>query len=78
MSAIDVTATDWFQIIGGEFQEVPGLCLTKGEIQRLWDLDAPTCDEVLDALVRTRFLRRTDEGTYARVDSDNEAIPVVA
>ena len=55
------------KIVRGEFQEVPGLQLTKPQAQRLWGLDALTCDMLLDALVASRFLRRTQTGRYARV-----------
>ena len=66
MSAIQPSTTDWLQIIRGEFEELPQLCLTKPQVQRLWDLDSRTCDALLDALVRTQFLKRTSNGTYAR------------
>jgi hypothetical protein len=65
------SVADWLQIIRGEFQEIPGLHLTKPQIQRLWGLDAVMCDALLDALVNVRFLRRTDKGGYARVDADH-------
>ena len=68
MSAVQTTVADWLQIIRGEFQEIPGLCLTKPQVQRLWGLDPPTCDALLDALVEARFLERTRAGAYARTD----------
>jgi hypothetical protein len=56
----------WEHIVRGEFQEMPGLTLTKPQVQRLWGLDEVTCDELLDVLVATRFLRRTPRGQYTR------------
>ena len=44
------TMTDWLNLIRGEYHEIPGLHLTKPQVQRLWNLDAITCDAVLEAL----------------------------
>ena len=51
----------------GEYLEMPGLHLTREQVQRLWGLDAGTCDAVIDALVDAQFLRRTQSGAYVRV-----------
>jgi hypothetical protein len=67
MSEVQASAADWLYIVRGEFQEIPGLHLTKPQVQRLWGLDEATCDELLASLVETRFLRRTHNGEYARV-----------
>lgn len=56
---------DWLPLIRGEFRESPGLILTKAQVRRLWGLDAETCDEVLDALVASSFLRKTERDMYA-------------
>jgi hypothetical protein len=69
MDAVHTSVTDWLQIIRGEFQEIPGLHLTKRQVQRLWGLDPCTCDALLEALVDARYLRRTPSGSYARVDA---------
>ncbi len=68
MDAVQTTAADWLQIIRGEYSEIPGLHLTKKQVQRLWGLDAVTCDALLETLVGGRFLRRTQNGAYARAD----------
>ena len=52
-----------------EFQEMPGLHLTKRQVQRFWGVDASTCDALLAELVSLRFLKRTHTGAYARVDA---------
>ena len=49
-----------------EYLEIPGLFLTPIQVQRLWELDAVVCDQVLDTLVGLRFLRRTPEGAFVR------------
>ena len=50
--------------IRGEYSEMPGLRLTFAQACRLWQVDAPTCEAVLEQLVRERFLLRTLEGAY--------------
>ena len=54
----------WLNLIKGEYEEMPGLNLTKCQVRRLWDLDASVCDTLLDQLQAARFLRMTDEGAY--------------
>jgi hypothetical protein len=51
-----------------EFLEMPGLRLTMPQAARLWGLDLPSCEAVVDALVRCEFLQRTGSGTVARID----------
>ena len=53
---------DWLQLIRAEYLEMPGLHLTKPQIQRLWQLEPQVCDTLLDVLVRTGFLRQTGGG----------------
>jgi hypothetical protein len=55
------------QRVKGEFFEMHGLCLTAPQAQRLWGLDAPTCLALIEFLVETRFLHRTERGMYARL-----------
>ena len=43
---------------------MPGLHLTKPQVQRLWGLDAATCDVLLDALEANSVLRRTSRNGY--------------
>ena len=44
--------------IRGEYLEMPGLCLTLKQAQRLWGLDEATCREAMQLLVDTKFLCR--------------------
>jgi hypothetical protein len=52
--------------VRGEFLEMPGLRLTVPQAARLCGLDLASCEEVLDVLVRSAFLRRTPAGTVTR------------
>lgn len=55
--------------IKGEFAEMPGLRLTAAQAQRLWGLDAEFCEAILGALVDAKFLLRTGDGVFVRVDA---------
>jgi hypothetical protein len=59
---------DWLQLIRAEYLEIPGLCLTKAQVERLWGLDAITSEALLAALLDVNFLKRTRKGTYVRDD----------
>jgi hypothetical protein len=59
---------DVLQRVQGEFEEMPGLCLTAAQAQRLWGLDRDVCDGLLKALLDARFLSRRRDGSYIRVD----------
>ena len=50
--------------IRAEFLEMPGLCLTIEQAQRLWSLEPRTCEALLKSLIDSRFLRRTDRGLF--------------
>ena len=60
---------NWLRIVAAEYREIPGLLLTKPQVQRLWNLDANTSTGVLDALETAGFLRRTRTGGYIRTGS---------
>jgi len=59
---------DWLLLIRAEYQEIPGLHLTKPQFQRLWSLDETTCEVLLQKLEATRFLRRTQTGAYVKAE----------
>ena len=59
--------------VQGEFLEMPGLRLTEAQARRLWNLDAASCGALLGALVDARFLFRTRDGAFMRLD---QAMPV--
>ena len=53
--------------IRAEFVEMPGLCLTSEQAQRLCGVERTLCQRMLDTLVERKFLCVTPEGTYAQV-----------
>jgi hypothetical protein len=64
----DVDLHDWERLIRAEYQEIPGLCLTRRQAQRLWNLDSATCDTLLEEMVAEHFLRLTPTDRYVRAD----------
>jgi hypothetical protein len=54
--------------VRAEFVEMPGLRLTPAQATRLWGLEGPACDTVINALVASSFLRWTATGAIARAD----------
>ena len=56
--------------IRGEYLEMPGLCLTSCQAQRLWGLPCNRCDTLLAALIEERFLVRTSDGRFIRYGGD--------
>ena len=59
---------DWRSIVLDAYVIQPTLSLTTRQGQRLWGMDAPTCTDVLDALVDAGVLTRTPDGQYCRLD----------
>ena len=59
---------DVLQRIQGEYAEMPGLRLTPAQAQRLWGLERDVCDALLGALVDAKFLARTRDGAFIRLD----------
>ena len=49
-----------------EYHEMAGLSLTLGQAMRLFHLEGPRCERLLRELLDTGFLRRSDDGSYAR------------
>jgi len=69
MNPHPVRATDEvLRRVQGEFLEMPGLRLTDAQARRLWGLDAASCDALLGALVDAKFLFRTRDGAFMRVE----------
>lgn len=64
MTAEQSTMHDWLHLIQVEYLEMPGLQLTKPQVRRLWRLEPQLCDVLLDSLVATEFLRKTDRDAY--------------
>jgi hypothetical protein len=66
MSRTETHLEDWLMLIRAEYLEIPGLALTKAQVERLWGLDAVVSEALLAALVDLKFLRRTVRDTYVR------------
>ena len=64
MTADQSIVTEWLRLIQAEYLEIPGLRLTRLQVQRLWGLDPQMCDTVLDALIATNFLKRIPKDAY--------------
>ena len=52
-------------LIRGEYREMPGLALTCPQVCRMFRLDPPTCDAVMDGFVTEGLLVRLANGWYA-------------
>ena len=63
------TIGEWVARVRAEYLEMPGMALNKGQMQRLWSLDARTCDTVVERLIDVGFLYHTSRDTYVRMDS---------
>jgi hypothetical protein len=61
-----------FHRIRAEYVEMPGMRLTP-QLERLTGVGVSVCRAVLDDLVRARFLRLTDDGTYLRAADDKSS-----
>lgn len=57
--------------IRGEFLEMPGLRLTPEQASRLWRLAESACEKVLGVLVADRFLAKTRDGAFVRLDGNS-------
>ena len=66
--SVQETIEDWLQLVRSEYLEMPGLNLTRRQVQRLWNLDSDTCDALLETLINVHFLRQTPNGAYIRRD----------
>lgn len=58
------THLDLARRIRGEFLEMPGMRLSFDQAARLWALDRPTCQALVDHLMADGFLQRDDRGIY--------------
>ena len=64
---------DVLRRVRGEFLEMPGMRLTEAQARRLWNLDAAACQALLGALVDSKFLFRTRDGAFMRVEHGRPA-----
>ena len=69
MTSGPIRATDEvIRRVQAEFLEMPGLRLTEPQARRLWGLDAASCSDLLVSLVDSKFLFRTRDGAFMRVE----------
>jgi hypothetical protein len=54
------------QAIRGEYLEIPRLSLTRAQVQSYWDLSDDECEDVLEALLASGFLKMTPTGGFVR------------
>ena len=66
---------DLVRRIRGEYLEMPGLRVTARQAQRLFGLDATTCDEVLAGLLQSGFLSRTVDGMFRLTQPGDQVAP---
>jgi hypothetical protein len=66
--ALAATIEDVFRRVQGEFLEMPGLRLTEAQARRLWGMETELCSELLGELVDAKFLFRTRDGAFMRVE----------
>ena len=59
---------DVLRRVQGEFLEMPGLRLTEAQARRLWGLEDDLCALLLRKLVDLKFLFRTRDGAFMRVE----------
>jgi hypothetical protein len=64
--------------IRAEYLEMPGLCLTPEQMQRLCGVERALCQQVLDKLVDAKFLCLKANGTYARLTDGQPSRPPAA
>ena len=58
--------TDLVGLIRSEYEEMPGLCLTRAQMQRLWLLEPGVCDQVR-VMVDAGYLRLTPRGYVSQL-----------
>ena len=64
-----IEAGYWRDVVGAEYDGLPGLSLTVGQAMRLWSIDEDMARRVLDSYVESGYLIVTAEGRYRRTDS---------
>lgn len=64
MSPLELRAV--VERVQSEFLEMPGLQLTIPQAARLWGLEISACEQVVDVLIQSAFLRRTGSGAVTR------------
>ena len=69
----DETIRNVTRRVQSEYAQMPGLCITLPQAQRLLAVDYETCALVFNALTRRGALKRTKDGQYVRGSSFGES-----
>ena len=59
---------EWARIVRGEYEESPGLSLTRAQVRRLWNLEPVACEAVHGTLTDSGFLRENARHMFVRDD----------
>lgn len=65
-STLDQSIRTLMERVQAEYAEMPGLCVTLSQAQRLWTVDRATCEEAFSRLISRGVLRRTSKGRFIR------------
>ncbi len=57
---------DALQRLRSEYQDMPRLSLTPGDVARIVNVDSPTARVLLEALADSHFLKPTRDGRFTR------------
>jgi hypothetical protein len=66
MESIDEAVRNVARRVQAEYDEMPGLCITLRQAQRLLSIDDQTCATVFNTLMHHGVLKRTKDGQYVR------------
>jgi hypothetical protein len=66
LTELTLALRDVLNRVEGEYNEMPGMCVTRMQAQRLWGLDSTTCELVLTTLLERGVVRRTARGMYVK------------
>jgi hypothetical protein len=70
VAPVDAWHDELIRRVRGEYLEMPGLALTLGQAQRMWNLHRGECERLLGDLVDAGFLACTPLGMFVRADSN--------
>ena len=62
------------ELIQMEYAEMPELRLTFWQAQRLWNFSEELCERALTALIASKFLALTPDGSYVRRSSSSISV----
>ena len=63
----NAAVASWIHRIEAEYREMPGLSLTRPQIQRMWGLSGDVCDVLLATLQARQVLRLNKRGGYVAI-----------